>query len=404
MTMETRYPTRANSPYALSSVYGKIAQILLSFPGRQGEVKAAMVVRRYEGMFTAFGDRVDFVIMGNFGAEADKIRQQLEKRGYRPTLVDTPWSSRNDLTEEMGAAAHGEFIADPFVILVSPSGDPILLEQYWDQSNKNAFLAEQFADALRVPILPTRYAIEGGNILVGEDFALIGRNLLARNRKLHHDDPGEHEPEEAIRREFCRALGMRDVYFLGEDTMISPAQIAYPEHPEALQPFFHLDLYVTLAGRNRSGDEIVLLAEIDIPSVAKNLQPSQRAILDQLNISLQAVKRQLEAISEQQFGPKFAVEEIPMSGVFRTNASGQEYFVPYSYNNAQVEWWHGISRIYLPHYPGKEALENRLRENLPGLGFGRLTFVDYEFNDYAEQNGSLHCLTKVLRRTHHTFT
>jgi agmatine/peptidylarginine deiminase len=400
--MAYAYPTRTNSPYALSSVYGKIGQILLSFPGEQEQVKAAMVIRRYKAMFEAFGDRVDFIIMGNFGDEAEKIKQELEDEGLRPTLINTPWNCRK--SKGGTTSAHGEFIADPFVMMVSPTGDPILLEQYWDQECKNAFLAEQFADDMRVPILPTRYAIEGGNILVGDDYALVGRNLLARNRNLHHPGLDMSAAEKKITAEFCRVLGMRDVYFLGEDTEISFAKTAYPEHPEALQPFFHLDLYVTLAGHNKAGDEIVLLAEIDLPSVSKDLTPSQRSILNQLNSSLKAVKDQLVKISEECFGPKFAIEEIPMSGVFRTNTKGEDIFVPYSYNNAQVEWWHGISRIYLPHYPGKEALENRLRENLPGLGFGRLTFVEHDFEDYAKQNGSLHCLTKVLRRTHHTLT
>jgi len=160
-------------------------------------------------------------------------------------------------------------------------------------------------------------------------------------------------------------------------------------------------LYLTLAGRNNAGDEIVLLAEINIPSVGKHLTRAQREVLEELNTSLQAVGDQLKQISEEEFGPKFAIEKIPMSGKFVQQADGSERFIPYSYNNAQVEWWHGISRIYLPRYPGKVDLENRLRENLPGLGFGRLTFIDYEFDSYAEQNGSLHCLTKVLRRTHY---
>ncbi len=221
---------------ALSSIYGKIGQILLSFPGKQGEIKASMVTRRYEGMFKAFGDRVDFVVMGNFGPEKEKIEKALEKKGYSPTLIDTPWGAKN-LGQAEGVEASGEFIADPFVVMVSPSGDPIVLEQYWDQAHKNAFLAEQYADAMRVPIMPTRYAIEGGNILVGDDYALVGRNLLARNHRLHHPDLSPEDAILKIEGDFCRTLGVRDVYFIGGDEPIPSAKAAYPDHPEALQPF-----------------------------------------------------------------------------------------------------------------------------------------------------------------------
>jgi hypothetical protein len=249
--------------------------------------------------------------------------------------------------------------------------------------------------------LPTRFAVEGGNILIGNDFALVGRNLLQRNRHHYEAHLDPMEVEQRMQADFQRLLGMRYVYFIGSDHPLPDAKRWYPEHPEALQPFFHLDLYLSLGGKDKAGDEIIMLAEIDLPSVGKDLSDPQRKTLEGINVALKAVKDQLSEISRHSFGPKFRIEEIPMSGCFVGDETKGQRFVPYSYNNAQFEWYHGISRVYLPHYAGCEHLEQRLRENLPGLGFARITFVEYDFEDFALQNGSLHCLTKVLQRSNY---
>jgi hypothetical protein len=203
--------------------------------------------------------------------------------------------------------------------------------------------------------------------------------------------------EAKITADIRRALGMRYLFWIGTEERL--------EHPlldwsgdEALQPFYHLDFFLTLGGKSKSGDEIILLAEIDIASFGKDITSEQVDALAQLNAALNGIKNQLQAYSNDHRGPKFLIEEIPMSGKI-SGSDDKLHFIPYSYNNAQVEWYHGVSRIYLPKFPNRKDVEDRLRENLPGLGFARIIFVEYDMEQFALRKGGLHCLTKVLRRS-----
>lgn len=386
----------AHHSRALSSVYGKIEQVLLSIGGDYQSVSPIRLQNFYKEIFKAFSDRVSFVVMGHFGKDSEQeLRDALTREGLDPDLVQihTPLA---DASETEIPKQQGVFVQDPFVVMESQHGDTLLLEPYRGQLPSNAFLAEQFADATGYALLPTRYLLEGGNILVGDDYVLIGRNLLERNRKKFFPDMDPKAAELIITRDLRRALGMRYLYWIGSEQPLVHPLVDW-SGPEALQPFYHIDFFLTLGGKSKKGEEIILLAEIDIVSFDPKLSPAQLHALSALNTALKAVKDQLQAYSDGHQGPRFLIEEIPMSG--KVTGEGDDIsFVPYSYNNAQVEWYHGISRIYLPKFPNREELENRMRENLPGLGFTRIAFIEYDFEMFAIRKGGLHCLTNVLRR------
>jgi hypothetical protein len=381
---------------ALSSVYGKIEQVLLSVDGDLQHMSAFRMGSYYKELFTAFSDRVSFVVMGHFGQEAEQnLRETLAQEGLDPDLIQVHTPLADEAEREL-SRRQGEFIQDPFVVMESQHGETLLLEPYRGNLEQNGFLAEQFADATGYALLPTRYLLEGGNILIGDDYALIGRNLLERNRLKFFPNEDPAKAEAMITKDLKKAFGMRYLFWIGStERMEHPLQDW--SGPEAMQPFYHLDLFLTLGGKSKMGDEIVLLAEIDTASFDPAPSPEQALALMQLNAALKGVKDQLQHYSNDFPGPKFLIEEIPMSGKI-SGAGTQLHFVPYSYNNAQVEWYHGISRIYLPKFPKRQNVEDRLRENLPGLGFSRVTFIAYDMEMFAQRKGGLHCLTKVLRR------
>jgi hypothetical protein len=389
----------AHRSRALSSVYGKIEQLLLSIEGDYQDVDPARLESFYSELFKAFADRVSFVVMGHFGAEVEQtLRESLEREGLDPDLIQihTPLADAGELELRR---QHGAFVQDPFVVMETTNGDTLLLEPYRGQLKENAFLAEQFADSTGYAILPTRYLLEGGNILVGDDFALIGRNLLERNRRKFFPLLEEKEAEKLITRDLKRALGMRYIFWVGDEQPITHPMKALAGE-ELMQPFYHLDLFLTLGGKSKTGDEIVLVGEIDMASFDPKPTKTQAAALAKLDGSLKAIKAQLQAYSNEFTGPRFLIEEIPMSGKISGEGADMK-FVPYAYNNAQVEWYHGVSRIYLPKFPNRDRLETQLRETLLRLGFSRVTFVAYDMEQFAQRKGGLHCLTKVLRRSHY---
>ncbi len=396
--MHQRSTPIAHNARAVSSVYGKIDQILLAIDGDYQSVEPFRVESFYKELFIAFADRVSFVVMGHFGHGAEeRLRETLQREGLDPELVQVHTPLADNAEHEL-RHQQGPFVQDPFVVMESQHGETLLLEPYRGQLNQNAFLAEQFADVTGFALLPTRYLLEGGNILIGDDYALVGRNLLERNRQKFFADKDPKEAEAIITRDLKRALGMRYLFWIGSDTALQHPLAAQWAGPEALQPFYHLDLFLTLGGKSKMGDEIILLAEIDTTSFDPQPTPAQFVAIAHLNAALKSIKDQLQAYSDNHAGPRFLIEEIPMSG--KINGEGDQLdFVPYSYNNAQVEWYHGVSRIYLPSFPNRHSIEDRLRENLPGLGFNRITFIQYDMEQFALRKGGLHCLTKVLRRS-----
>lgn len=74
-------------------------------------------------------------------------------------------------------------------------------------------------------------------------------------------------------------------------------------------------------------------------------------------------------------------------------------FIPYGCNNAHVECFDGVSRIYLPQYKGMESLARAAREVLRKVGFRRIVFIANHFEEYARFGGSLHCISSVLARS-----
>src|SRR5688572_13260138 len=73
---------------ALSSVYGKIEQILLSIGGDFQSMSQFRVESFYKEIFKVFSDRVSFVVMGHFGKKAEQdLRDTLAREGLDPDLI-----------------------------------------------------------------------------------------------------------------------------------------------------------------------------------------------------------------------------------------------------------------------------------------------------------------------------
>lgn len=402
--MWRRLPPAARRSRAVSSVYGKIDQILLAYTARQAHVKNFQIQRRYGDLFKAMRDRVSFVIMGNFGQRAEKrIRDRIARDGLDPDLVHVHTALAEPdhaHPEEHCEYLHNEWIQDPFVVMETHQGETLLLEPYRSRVKQNSFLAEQFADTTGYALLPTRYLIEGGNILVGDDYALVGTNLLQRN--IFHQDYTSITKAaiKAVSEDLKKALGMRYIFWMGEQTPLT-IRLKHLTGPEGLQPFFHLDLFLTLGGKAPNGDELVLLARIDQNQVKGIKSEEHVHALHELEGAMQRIHAQLMEINESFPGPNFDVKRIPIGGRIEGSEATLR-FVPQFYNNAQVEWYHGFGRIYLPSYPGSQDFEEgTLRPLLEDIGFKRITFIQHAFERYAERNGSLHCLTKVLKRSHY---
>lgn len=386
--------------------------LLLVFPGTAKEVDAEKIKKRYESIFQAFGDRVTFIILANkINQPNDDVARKLISE-FETAIADSHLAPNHHVVvvgnaktvQEDGCVLnlkHGKWAQDPFVVLQEPGGQTVLLEPMFHPDQENSLIAEQLASSTNILLRPTRYFIEGGNILVGDDFALLGKAILEKNRQAYFSHLSEEKGREAVTAELKRVLGLKYLFWVGFD---SPTKMPFEvfQDPEKLQHFFHLDLFITLGGKDiHSGDETVFIPKPKIENTILNGDDKDKwkAEFNRLVKVFDDLAQFFKEIHEKAPGPKFKVERIAIG--IEISAEGKADI--YSYNNAHVEWYHGIKRIYLPHYPkfkGK-GTEDGVRRLLEGLGY-RVVFIQNAFDDYMKYgHGSLHCLSKVLLREHY---
>jgi hypothetical protein len=128
-------------------------------------------------------------------------------------------------------------------------------------------------------------------------------------------------------------------------------------------------------------------------------KPEWKTAIVAIDNYLDKIAAAIKDFHKHEAAPKFHIERLPMG--MKLDRQGKA--TVFSYNNSHVEWYHGIRRMYLPHYPefATEAhpLQKQVANLLNGLRY-KYEFVDNYFPDYAQYgNGALHCLSKVIARS-----
>ena len=307
---------------------------------------------------------------------------------------------------------------DPYVAGLDESGRHALLEPDDFDRSADDLIATLIAPHAALARRRSPLIFEGGNILVGDTFYLVGADhLLATwtwvsvHTKLQ--DPDSDQIQHAIRRDFLDPG--RQVHFLGcndflmSDQSISTAVLDSHGHPmlvqehiaicspsNTLQPIFHLDMFVTLAGRDTENGKFRILvgdpklaadvAGIDLPD------HGQAKAFDEIAAKLAAHK-------------DFCVIRNPLPYVFRDyDVDGSHFRWRYyaSSNNAIVQDCEKAGRrVWLPSFgfdpwcelKATDAMNRAIWES---LGY-EVTMMP-NCHELAENMGVLHCLKKFLNR------
>jgi hypothetical protein len=392
-------PTRA-----CSSVYGKIELLFLSYPGGLADVPKEQIIERYGNILKAFDDRVQFVVLGHFGEKSDLYPQA--RASFEQALADLQFDPASQLlychTSSAGNRdlrshdVHSGFAQDPLLAMESAAGSTVLLEPIQQENPENHRLAEYLAAYGGFLVQPSDLRIEGGNILVGDDYALVGQNVITTNLPLGAFMAGQEGAAAWVESRLRQLLGVRFLLPVGLDQPLDLGGF-HSTGKAMLQPFYHLDLFATLAGKTKEGKELVFLGKINTDHV-EDLKEEDLPFLGRINASLEGIATRLKNARSIRPGPHFEVVRLEMGGRIQAAPDGTRAFLPFSYNNAHVECFDGVKRIYLPHFPKLEALEIAARSTLKRHGFDTPVFIDGGFRALATLHGSLRCLTNVLGR------
>jgi hypothetical protein len=255
---------------------------------------------------------------------------------------------------------------------------------------------------------------QGGNVLIGDDFFLIGADYPAnslqyiKNGVLHV--PPRQSPQDFIKGLYRRYLERdRSLHYIGS-TVPVPIQTTRPvtvngeEWTETIcagnakgtvQPLFHIDMFLTLVGRGDHGSRGSKTYRIMVGD------PSKAYALLGGTAPPHAMQSVFDNIASSLATLGFDVIRNPLPLVYMDDVENKQrrwYFA--TANNALVQ--NGPTKeVWLPTYGhgawnALEKTDNANKKLWEELGF--TTHMLGDFHPFAENLGAVHCIKKYLAR------
>lgn len=355
---------------------GQIAEIAV-MQSKQPNSRAEFS-QRFGGLLTGFPDPVRFywlhpgdIKQGSFSAKQHEIVSvPLGKGQWKDT-----------------------WIQDPIHIVLSADGakEEILLPVH--ASEEDWKIVRHLALAANMAIRPTNFYFEGGNLLQIGDWLLSGKDLLQQNQQIMNSEPRF----EGLKKDILEACQVSHLVCLGNETPFSFGHLPDSGHRESSQPFFHLDLFILPLGTTPSGQIQMGLAEIH-PDFQIGIPDQGDKDLQKLKEALETVGRQLSSI------PELPLEIVRIPVLMGMNGKMLQL---YSHCNGYVDTRPNARLAILPEYlPGGNhnsiwrdrfrELQDQVEQTMLAQGI-RPRFVEGDFIRQANDCGSLHCRTKVIR-------
>lgn len=324
-----------------------------------------------------------------------RVRRDIRIGSHNITLICTDLNALPSFCPFAARQRMSRWAQDAFIALENDASTILLkpVESMIDAADNRAefFTADFLALAANMLIRPFGCRVQGGDVLVGDTYALIGRRTLAANRRSAHScSPGE---EQSIAEQFRRALGVQHLIPIGGSG--------------GGGELHHIDYYLTPGGKNKRGEEVLFVGRVgkDCLFTADNETIRARAgqVRAQYNAYLDGVAESVRELSATPgAGVKFEVVRLPL--ILDYFRRGECVVRPY--NNCLVEVYGTEKNAYLPCYAEDDGtganifgpVEQQTRSVLEQYGFC-VTMVHDNFCNISRQGGSLRCMVKELGRS-----
>ena len=388
---------RLASPALVSSAFETFDRILLTLPNYVFQNSAYFNV--YTDLLQKLSPNLHYVILVQQTGRPT-LDQWIETYhlAERVTVVETPDYFRFTIWAEDGYA----------VCQGSGAGRSVFVEPASFARAQDGLVADVVSAATDIGTYNTNLYFQGGNLLIGDDFWFLGVDYANYSFDLGYIEQQPDESRlEATRRAFGANLDhRRTLYTIASNLPVPEAtrrqftldgqpwtEILYAGNsPGTSQPLFHIDLFLTLAGRDSESRAIVLVGD---PAMADQIlgretEPHAMApIFDDIADSLSALG--------------FRVIRNPLPLVYEddpVNRRRSWYFA--TSNNALVEVGGDIRNVWLPTYAygawrELQATDEANQRIWQELGFQVTMLAD--FHPFASFQGAVHCIKKYINRS-----
>jgi hypothetical protein len=392
-------------PSLVSTAHGAFSKLLLTIPAyaveAPGPGEENPLAIAYQDLLQKLPAQVELIVLTHEAVQ-DQVDSWLKtaKLDTKALVVGAPDDVNFSVWAEDGYVVIGD----------QESGKSYFVEPYTFPRYGDALIADFVANASDLRDTQAPLYFQGGNVLVGDDFFMIGADYPAKSlayiNQVILPKPNE-APADAVRRLYGEYLDpSRKLIYVGS-TIPVPAEKreSFTQNGErwhedkyvgnskgTTQPLFHIDMFLTLAGRNAEGKYQILVGD---PRMAAKILgwPVQRHSIPEVFDNI--------ARGFSRIGFEVIRNPLPLVYVDDPESRVRTWYFATS-NNALVEIAaEGAKTVWLPTYghgnwSTLEATDRCNREIWEGLGFEVKMLVDY--HPFAEELGSVHCIKKYLKR------
>lgn len=383
-------------PRLVSSAFGEIDRLLFTIPSYVFQFPAYSNV--YEDLLRKLPAAANFVILVQ-GSVRNQVDAMVARVGAtsRTTIINAPNFMRFTVWAEDGYAITQDNGTGPSHF-VEPASFP---------RQEDALIADIVSANSDINLYHASLYFQGGNILIGDNFWLLGADYANKSLDLGliRVNSGE-APLDAVRREYGASLDRQKTLNLVASTVPVPSQTERPvtiegqdwteelyagNAPGTVQPMFHIDMFVTLAGRDAAGRPIALVGDprMAAQTLGETVQPhAMVGVYDNISANLEL--------------QGFTVIRNPLPLVYQDDAREKKrYWYFATANNALVEITATSKKVWIPTYgygawSDLAATDNENKRIWERLGFTVAMLGD--FHPFAFNLGAVHCIKKYLGR------
>jgi hypothetical protein len=380
----------------------------------------------YNKLLETLPDATEIVCLVNTSSKSDVERWlRLHNREQTSTIVEAP--------NHVGFSIWAQ---DAYAVSSTTTNETYFIEPLSFLRYADAVISDYVSNATGLKNFQTPLYFQGGNILVGDDFWLIGidypEKTLAYVENAIFPNPGE-TPEQLVRRLYTEYLdNNRKLTYVGSTVPVPSEQLLLVRengqyfvdhvfqgnHDGTAQPLFHIDMFLTLAGRDSANKYQVLVGDPSLApppaspnwnsyamqnvydSVARSLQNAGMTVIrNPLPITFVTKQILVSQLNDPNDPSLQAIyQQLTNEGVTQV-ALRSWYFA--TANNALVQIAQNDKHVWLPTYghgtysylAESDAANKRIWER---LGFNVTALPS--FHRLARGLGAVHCIQKYLAR------
>lgn len=420
-------------PRLISSFQGSIDTLLLSFPAYSFD--DSDLAPAYQSLIREMRVGTRFVVIHPRGRQADAEAWFQEAGHPVDNVIYVPLFDFVRFTD---------WAEDPFVALMDADDETHYLMEPWAYLREaDKLIAEAVQEHTDIRAIQAPLIFQGGNCLIGDDFWLLGKDYFADSDGLITSSatpvqiPDGVTPEAFTRQLFAEyveatrklfVVGTAEPVLLGTHYGTREGDDFYldivSEGVGRFQPIFHIDMFITLVGRNDAGDFEVLVGS---PSLGDRLLGTESPfslgkVYDAIAEDLAAqgfkvcrnplvhrptfgdsfsVARLREMAKESKDDLPYAIEDLVAAGADDSTTIRVRDWDHFTWNNCLVENSAARGRhVYLPTFGHSNAdlapIDDYTEDLWRRLGFEVHRLGD--FSAFARRQGVVHCIKKYLSR------